>query len=281
MQRSIEDQIHATYRSLRFGAAFFAFIFPWVLWYGGYHNGVPQRSAMSDYYWATRDVPCDYLPPTDSNHPKVDANCTRPDVQDEAPPNVPDRDLTLPAGVMRTWFVGLLFAIGVTLNRYQGHSLWENIFLTVAGLLAWAIAIFPEQWDQYKGHVTLHTVCAMSFFGCIAIISGFFSRNTLSLVKPISLRNHYQRAYYIMSGLMVLSPVTAAILNLKDAYTHAVYSHYVFWIEFSGVYAFAGYWCVKTREMSCPGAEQKVIERQEHTPPPLIPGTKRSGVSPT
>ena len=279
MQRSIEQQIHATYRSLRGGAAVMAFIFPWVLLYGGWQNGVPQRSAMSDYYWATHNAPCAY-PIPDKDHPTIDPNCAKRKKGQEAVQQGSDPK-QLPAGVMRTWFVGLLFGIGITLVANQGHSLWENIFLTVAGFLAWGIAIFPEQWDGNKEHLTIHTICAMSFFGCIAIISGYFSKNTLSLVKPASLRKHYQLAYTFMAALMLLSPITAAILNFRDASQHSAYSHYVFWVEFSGIYAFAGYWCVKTREMSAPDAEKKVIEKQPYTPPPLLPGTKPSQLSGT
>lgn len=268
MHRSIEDQIHATYRSLRVGAAVMAFIFPIVLWYGGHDNGLPLRGAMSDYYWATHHVPCAYPQPT-PEMPEVSPDCPETKNTEPTPPDAVSPAVTLPAGAMRTWFVGLLFSIGVTLIINQGHSRSENIFLTAAGLLSWCIALFPEQWDKYKHHLTVHIGSAILFFICIAIVSAVFSRNTLSLVKPVRLRKHYQLAYNIIAGFMFLSPVTAMIIGFFGDN-----SHYTFWAELCGVYAFAIYWCVKTREMSCPGAEKKVIDREFHTPPPLIPGTK-------
>jgi hypothetical protein len=44
---------------------------------------------------------------------------------------------------------------------------------------------------------------------------------------------------------MVVSPIDAYVINIIAAQSRAI-----FWAELAGIYAFATYWCVKTKEMS-------------------------------
>jgi hypothetical protein len=131
MPRSIERQIKDTYFSLRVGVAVIAFLLPPLLWVGGKIAGFPLRASMSAYYYATPEHP---LPPV--------GPCAKADAAGatSADPG------TLPAGTMRNWLVGLLFAVGAILYVYKGYTTRENIALNVAGLLAVGIALFPMPW---------------------------------------------------------------------------------------------------------------------------------------
>lgn len=257
--RTIEQQIHATYLYLRVSAAAIAFVFPLLLLFGGWQTGIPLRGSMSDYYWATHNQAC----PCDEQGVFV---CSKPTLTTSD--DLPDPNLTLPPGTFRSWFVGFLFAIGVILIVNQGHSRWENYCLSLAGCLAWGIAIFPERWDCYEHKWSKHGVCAMAFFFCIAVVSGVFSKNTLNLIHDKETRDRYHLTYNVLAGLMAASPVLAFIFNALGKG-----GHFIYWAEFCGIWAFAGYWCVKTREMSGPDAERRAIEKLPKSAPPLVPGT--------
>ena len=49
--------------------------------------------------------------------------------------------------LMRVWFVGFLFAIGICLIIYKGFSWKENWLLNAAGFAAIMVAIFPTTSD--------------------------------------------------------------------------------------------------------------------------------------
>jgi hypothetical protein len=71
--------------------------------------------------------------------------------------------------------------------------------------------------------------------------------------------------YRFLAVLMIASPIAAYILNAhilrKD---NAIY-----WVEFSGIWAFAAYWIVKGIEMSGPDTEKKVAAGVPYDPPKL------------
>jgi hypothetical protein len=160
---------------------------------------------------------------------------------------------------MRNWFVGLLFAIGTLLYINQGHSRKEDVALNFAGLLAVGIALFPMPWDCFAHPFSPHGFCAVSFFLCIAFISAICSRDTLALIKDPRVRGRYRKTYIALACAMVASPIAAYVFNLITSQHSLVY-----WAEFFGIYAFAGYWCVKTKEMSGPDIKRLLAERQEH-----------------
>jgi hypothetical protein len=49
-------------------------------------------------------------------------------------------------GVMRDWFVGILWAIGVFLVLYRGYGRRENTALNIAGMLLIMVAMVPMDW---------------------------------------------------------------------------------------------------------------------------------------
>jgi hypothetical protein len=251
MPRTIEQQIQSTYFALRVGAAVIGFIFPLILWGGGKVADITLRDSMSTYYWATPAQPC----PCGENS---DHSCKEKGTEVDLALASSTRQKSLAAGTMRNWFIGLLFAIGTILYVNQGHSRKEDIALNLAGLLAVGTALFPMPWDCYQHSFSLHGFCAISFFLCIAFVSAICSRDTLVLIRDPKVRARYQRTYVGLSIAMIASPVVAYIFNFITSQRSSVY-----WAELFGIYAFAGYWCVKTKEMSGPDIKRLLAEKRE------------------
>src|ERR1019366_1492241 len=206
MPRTIEQQIKTTYLALRVGAAAIAFIFPLLLWGGGKVAGFTLRDSMSAYYWATPVQPC----PCGEN---PDHSCMKKGSEVDLALTPSPREKTLEPGTMRNWFVGVLFAIGTLLYINQGHSLKENLALTLAGLLAVGIAVFPMSWDCYHHSFSPHGFCAVSFFLCIAFVSAICSRDTLVLIRDPKVRAKYRKTYIGLAVAMIASPIAAYVFN--------------------------------------------------------------------
>jgi hypothetical protein len=251
MPRTIEQQIRATYFALRVGAAVIAVAFPLLLWGGGKVAGFTLRDSMSAYYWATPDQLC----PCGEN---PDYSCKKKGSEVDLALTLSPQEKTLEPGTMRNWFVGLLFATGALMYVNQGHSRKEDWALNLAGLLAVGIALFPMSWDCYHHSFSLHGFCAISFFVCIAFVSAICSRDTLVLIKDLKVRERYQRTYIGLAILMIASPVAAYIFNFITS-QHS----FVYWAELFGIYSFAAYWCVKTKEMSGPDIKKLFEEKHE------------------
>lgn len=149
---------------------------------------------------------------------------------------------------MRDWFVGLLFAIGVFLYLYKGYSDKENYVLNISGVLAICIAIFPMEWGCGDGCNTfsIHGICAAGFFICLTYACIFCSSETLQELKDPEKVKRYRRAYMIIGLLMVASPVIAFLLTI----VLQQYKSITFYIELVGIWAFASYWLLKSRELN-------------------------------
>lgn len=251
MSLTIDQQIKSTYIVLRVGAAAIGFALPLLLWGGGKVAGITLRDSMSAYYWATPAEPCPCGENPDhsciTKASKVDLSVT---------PSMEEKSLV--PGTMRNWFVGLLFAIGALLCVNQGHSRKEDVALTAAGLLAVGIALFPMPWNCYQHPFSPHGFCAVSFFLCIAFVSAICSRETLALIQDPKVRARYRRTYVGLSLAMIVSPIAAYAFNFIT-----LQHSYVFWAELFGIYAFAAYWCVKTKEMSGPDIRRILAEKKE------------------
>ena len=251
MSRTIDQQIKSTYFVLRVGAAVIGFAFPLLLWGGGKLAGIALRDSMSAYYWATPAEPC-----ACGENPDHSCITTGREMDLSVTPSVEAQSLT--PGTMRNWFVGLLFAIGTLLFVNQGHSGKEDVALSVAGLLAAGTALIPMPWNCYNHSFSLHGFCAISFFLCIAFVSAICSRDTLALIKDPKVRARYRNTYVLLSLAMIASPIAAYAFNFITS-QHS----YVFWAELFGIYAFAAYWCVKTKEMSGPDIQRILAEKRD------------------
>lgn len=153
-------------------------------------------------------------------------------------------------GVLRNWFVGLLFAISGLLIVYKGFRPAENVALNFAGIFAVLVAVVPNSYDSDDG-APFHGIFAVCFFLCIAYVCIFCASATLSLVNE-DRRKRLRLIYKLLGWGMVAAPVLAAVLT----YTLRLRSSYIYFAEFFGVYAFAAYWFVKTLEIRQTKADQ-------------------------
>jgi len=114
----LDAHISKTYSGLRNGIGWLAIALPLVLSLWGYwKHGLPPQDSISAYYHAF--------------------------VPSGKPPGLLE---VAGNGVMRNWFVGILWAIGVFLVLYRGYGRRENIALNFAGVLLIMVAMFPMDW---------------------------------------------------------------------------------------------------------------------------------------
>lgn len=261
MPRPIAEQIQGTYFRLRFTVAIIGLLFPVILYFGGKMNHFGLRGSMSAYYWATQNAqcPCGDDPEHSGKCKKIEKNSAE-ETSCLALPAVTE------AGSMRSYFVGFLFAVGAILFANKGYSRREDIFLNIAGVSAWVIALFPMPWTGKLAPLYwVHGTAAIIFFLAIASVAAFCSHATVELINDSAQRKLYMRAYRFLAVLMIASPIVAYILNAhilrKD---NAIY-----WVELCGIWAFAAYWIVKGIEMSGPDTEKKVAAGVCYDPPKL------------
>jgi hypothetical membrane protein len=112
--------------------------------------------------------------------------------------------------------------------------------------------------DCYHHSFSPHGFCAVSFFLCIAFVSAICSRDTLVLIRDPKVREKYRKTYIGLAIAMMASPIAAYIFNFFTSQHSSVY-----WAELFGIYAFAAYWCVKTKEMSGPDIKRLIAEKHE------------------
>ena len=235
----LSDHMLSTYQTLRVVLVVIALLFPWVLWIGGYYvsgGQVGLQRSMSDYYHANA------------------ASITQVRAGESAEREVPAENRG--RGVMRNWFVGVLFAISAMLAVYKGYRPAEDIALNLAAVFAVLVAVFPTEPGRW-----VHGAAAISFFLCIAYVCIFTASATLSLVEKAR-QSRYCWLYRLFGVVMVASPVVAAILSEFLG----LRSSYIFIAEAVGVYAFAGYWLVKTVEIRETGADKKAASGELELP---------------
>jgi hypothetical protein len=161
-------------------------------------------------------------------------------------------------GAVRDWFVGVLVAIGAFLYLYKGFSPAENYALNLAGIFAVGIAVVPMQWACRPAcsPVSVHGVCAVLFFLCIAYVCLFRASDTLALLSDPRKIRHYHRTYRTLGVVMVASPLAAFVVSgLLGRSSSAV-----FFIEAFAVWSFAAYWLAKSLEMRATSAERLALE---------------------
>lgn len=234
----LSDHISKTYKATRKGLAYIAIVFPLLLLGGGYFLAkLHLQGSMSAYYHASPFSQADeLLNPGSHLHPGE--------------------------GVMRNWFVGLLFGLGIILLLYRGFTRMENFALTLAGCMGLGVALFPMAWgDEFKGvrftilgvQCSLHGACAVALFLCIGYVCIFRASDTLPLIKDIKKRKRYAIAYKWLGWAMIASPLMAFILSSVFHKQNA----YTFFIELAGIWVFAAYWLVKGHEISKSDADRK------------------------
>jgi hypothetical protein len=215
-RNALEKQILQTYLFLRVGIAGLAFAFPIILWVGAYRTLTEYGECVEQPLF----------------HGLADSMSAYYYCGD---------------GVMRDWFVGILWAVGVFLILYQGYTVLENVLLDGAGFFAIGIALLPMQERP-----DLHYICAIAFFACIAAVCVFCAPSTLAHL-PVTDRRWYKRWYRGIAAAMLVSIATAYALK-------GSFSEYKFMAEFCGVYSFAAYWFLKSLEISRHQTERRILD---------------------
>lgn len=165
-------------------------------------------------------------------------------------------------GSARDVFVGVLWAIGAFLFFYRGYSRREDVALDIAGLAALLISTFPMDWPDDVGSLrnTIHFTSAVTFFLAVAYVCLFRPGDTLPLLDDPAQRRRFKRTYAGMGTLMIGVPVSILAVHFLADWLHLLpersdENRWVFWVEVAGIYVFAAYWLVKSREIA-------LIERQ-------------------
>ena len=152
-----------------------------------------------------------------------------------------------PPGTMRDVFVGLLWAAGSFLVFYRGYSAAENWTLNLAGAAAVTIAVSPMDWPAgaaWSLHGRLHYAAACVFFLAIAYVCLARSADTLTLL-PAAEQRGFRRLYHLLGTLMIAAPVAVVVVG------RIVPNSLVLWgVEVTGIYVFATFWLVKSREIA-------------------------------
>jgi hypothetical protein len=156
----------------------------------------------------------------------------------------------------RDWFVGCLFAVAAGLYLYKGFTTAENVVLNLAGIFAVGVAVIPMQWECKIDcdRFSLHGASAILLFLCLVYVVRFRAGDTLKLL-PEAQRARYKKVYVVIGLVMLASPLTAFVLNVLVAGG----TSYVFWIEALGIWAFAAYWLVKSRELKHSSATTRAV----------------------
>jgi uncharacterized membrane protein len=219
-ERRLLRHVFDTYNTLRRGMTLMALFFPFLLLVVGWWHGLPLQGSMSAYYWAS--------------------------IEGDPP--------------VRVWFVGGIFAIGSFLLLYKGYTFWEDWALNVAALLLVLVALVPMSWKcgSELGHcpsVNPHSWFAIAFFACIVFVAQFQSGETVPELRDEAREQRYRNLYRITSLLLVLSPVAAVVAHLLTRRYQAL----TYFLELFGIWAFALYWWIKSRELRESHAEQQVL----------------------
>ena len=227
----LSEHMLATYQTLRVVLVVIALAFPWVLWIGGrfVFDHIDLQASISDYYHASS-----------TSIAKRDAN--------KRSGAAPD-PFNSGRGVLRNWFVGVLFAISGLLAVYKGFRPAEDLALNLAAIFAVLVALVPNTWEG--DGPPWHGIFAVAFFIFISYVCILAASATQAQVEG-ERRKSFRRIYKALGWAMVASPLIAAVLSYFPAFT----GRFIFLAEAIGVYAFGIYWLVKTIEIRQTNADR-------------------------
>ena len=225
---TLQKRIVRSYVATRIGIGLIGVLFPLLLLVGGLLVGICPQNSMSAYYYAAGAA----------------------------------------GHSMRNWFVGLLFMVSISLGLYRGFSKAEDILLDVAAVFGVGIALFPMDWDPAKikcgaigpaviagpgfAGISVHGICAVTFFLCTAIVCWFCADDTLSLINNEARQKRLRIIYRTIGIFMPSSMLVAWAVNTLAKTTWAQ-----FWTEAAGIFAFGAFWLVKSKELSDTAADVK------------------------
>lgn len=148
----------------------------------------------------------------------------------------------------RNILVGALCATGVFLFLFQGLSRWENMILNLAGVAAIGVAFLPMPPAQCApgSAMTLHAASAIVFFLSLAVVAIGFAKTRIRFIIFPPKRERFKRAYDLAGLAMIAMPL--AVVALYYLGGRRCETHWIFWVEVLGIWAFAAYWFIKTAE---------------------------------
>jgi hypothetical protein len=214
-----EDTLYAniasSYFMLRIGLALMAFALPVALWIGAGPDSL--QGSISAYYHYSAAQPADYG-----------------------------------AGSVRNIMVGVLWAVGTFLFFYKGYSRAEDWVLNLAGVTAVLISLFPMDWPpvpevRHSPIATVHYISAAAFFAAIAYVCVFRSNDTLAIMTNEVRKRFFRRVYAGLAIAMVAMP--AAVWLRHQLSGTPENGHVLLWVEVTGIYVYATFWLVKSREI--------------------------------
>lgn len=161
---------------------------------------------------------------------------------------------------MRDLLEGILVLTGALLVTYKGYGKWDDRVTTTSGVLALGIALFPYDWQSpmHPAQLTgllelptrlsnrLHMVCAVGFFGLLALNALFLFPSTGPDEGADTPAKRRRDRIYRACGLLIIATLTAmgiAILVLGIAGVNA--RNLLLWGEFLLLGAFGLSWLVK------------------------------------
>jgi hypothetical protein len=165
---------------------------------------------------------------------------------------------------MRNILVGALVALGLLLFLYKAFNKLENLLLNTAGIAAVGVALFPTEPDigATDGSTTgylVHGWFALVAFAAMGIVAVSFAGDTVSHLPKESQRSVFRQLYRFLGVAMIAFPGLAWLASHRGWGS-------LFWVEWTGMLVFAGYWAVKTVEFKLTSAEKLAMRGEFEFP---------------
>ena len=118
-------------------------------------------------------------------------------------------------------------------------------------------AMVPCVCGDPRRSPSIHGASAVGFYLAMAFVCLRCAPETLELVEDDRLKRRFRRAYRLVGRLLVASPIIATAAS----YSLELSDRKKFFVEAIGIFVFAAYWLVKSRELSHTQAERKGAEK--------------------
>lgn len=157
---------------------------------------------------------------------------------------------------LRDVFVGCMCAIGIFLFCYRGYDRIENWTANFGCLSALGVALFPldansDPLDQKSIVGYFHTISGGVFFLTLAFYSLYHFPSFKGGQREVAPHEAQRNFIYWSSGLVILFSLAAMgseLFLFPDQWKKRLNEyHFLFWMEWVAVWAFAAAWLTKGR----------------------------------